>query len=560
RRKDGVWRWFEATLRPFASPSGEQRAVVISRDVTERKRAEEALQRTEALYRRAIAATGAVPYHRDYEANVFTYFGDGIRELTGYSREEMTPDLWESLIQEYQFHGPLAGLSYAEAVSKVRGAQAVQWQCDCRILTRDRRTRWIADASVEILGQNGQAIGSIGLLQDITERRRAEEQFFRAQRLESIGTLASGIAHDLNNVLAPILMSSHMLRTLGLNEESQKLVATVETAARRGADIVRQVLTFARGAEGERIPLQPAHVVKDVVKLLRETLPKNLTLNALVPRNLWTVTADPTQFHQLLLNLCLNARDAMPAGGTLEIVAQNADLDDQFAAMVPAAKAGPHCLLRVRDTGVGIAPDILDKIFDPFFTTKPPGHGTGLGLSTVSGIVKAHGGFITVDSEVGVGSTFSIYLPASPAALTPVAAPSPATLARGHGEVVLVVDDEADIREVTSRMLDRHGYHVLTAADGAEALSTFIQHRDEVQLVLTDLMMPNMDGPSLVRVLRKLEPDLKIIASSGGATDLTDSQGANPLLDLAVDAFLHKPFTAEQLLQTLNASLAPQSA
>jgi PAS domain S-box-containing protein len=383
---------------------------------------------------------------------------------------------------------------------------------------------------------------------DVTEQKRLEEQFLRAQRVESIGTLASGVAHDLNNILAPILMAAELLRPLARTPEDQEVLVMIDQSARRGSDIIKQLLTFGRGVEGERIVLQPRSLLKEMVKVIRETFPKNLTLEQQFPDNLWTIQADPTQIHQVLLNLCVNARDAMPGGGKLTIAAENLVADAAYAAMNPEARPGPYVVLLIGDTGVGIPREIMHKIFDPFFTTKELGKGTGLGLSTVLGIVKSHGGFLQANSRLGEGTQFKVYLPALVEAeeLQPGAPTEP--LPRGHGELILVVDDEEAIRGVAQRVLEAHDYRAVTASDGVEALVTFSRSREPFQAVVTDMLMPVMDGAALIRALRHQSPGVRIIAMSG----FVEQEAATAQSGLGAATFLSKPFSAERLVRTLH--------
>jgi signal transduction histidine kinase/ActR/RegA family two-component response regulator len=401
----------------------------------------------------------------------------------------------------------------------------------------------------------GEITHFIAIKQDITDKKTLEKQFLRAQRMESIGLLAGGIAHDLNNVLAPILMGAEVLKMFTKDAEMNRQLDSIMQSAERGAGIVKQVLTFARGIEGERVALHPKHIIKEMVRMARETFPRNLQFRVDVPNELWPVLGDPTQLHQVLLNLSVNARDAMPDGGELIYSARNAEVDLALAKANPGAKPGPHVVLCVRDTGGGIPPAVMERIWEPFFTTKEVGKGTGLGLPTVLGIVRSHGGFILVESEVGRGTTFEIYLPAAPQAAGAVAAANPDPLPVGKGELVLVVDDEPDLINVTRAMLERHGYRVLAANDGTAALAQVSEHKGEIQLVITDILMPFMDGVQFIRALRRLTPGMPIIASSGalgmpGQQDRTDEVHA-----LGVKQILHKPYSVEVLLRTVHSEL-----
>jgi PAS domain S-box-containing protein len=402
------------------------------------------------------------------------------------------------------------------------------------------------EASISQMGSGDHKLFTV-IMRDITEKRRIEEQFMRAQRMESIGSLASGIAHDLNNILSPILMSITMLKARTTDAVTLNILSTIDTSAKRGAEIVRQVLSFARGMDGQRIGINLRNTANDVEVFVRDTFPKNISLKVSVPGDVWTVLGDPTQLHQLLLNLCVNARDAMVQGGQLTLAAENTVIDDHAAALNIEAKAGPYVVFSVTDTGVGIPRGVIDKIFDPFFTTKDFGKGTGLGLSTVAAIAKSHGGFVHVYSEIGKGTTFKVYLPAVQSAATAAASEKSAGIPRGNGEKILVVDDEAEILAITAQTLQAFGYEVITAADGAEAIALYAQHRDEIAAVLTDMMMPVMDGASTIRALRRIHPAVKVIAASGLETN------GNAANDSGTDVryFLKKPYTAESLLSML---------
>jgi PAS domain S-box-containing protein len=383
---------------------------------------------------------------------------------------------------------------------------------------------------------------------DLTERKKLEQQFLRAQRMESIGTLAGGIAHDLNNILAPILMSIDILKLMTGDAQAKNILQTIELSAKRGADIVRQVLSFARGMEGERIEVQPKHLVKDIENIIKDTFPKNIRQELLLTDDTWTILGDPTQLHQVLLNLCVNARDAMPNGGNLVIKVENCVLDEQYAAMNAEAKPGRYVLVSVTDSGTGIPPDLLDKIFEPFFTTKEVGKGTGLGLSTVIGIVKSHDGVVNVYSEVGKGTTFNVYLPAVEGISEETKRQTQQIrLPRGNGETILVVDDEASILTITSQTLEAFGYRVLTAADGAEAVAVYAKEQNKIAAVLTDMTMPLMDGASTIRALLRINPAVKIIAASG----LNAAGATAPAPESGVRHFLSKPYTAGTLLKAI---------
>ncbi|MCR4373786.1 MAG: ATP-binding protein, partial [Acidobacteria bacterium] len=421
-----------------------------------------------------------------------------------------------------------------------------EWVGELHQLSRDGHEVSVDSRWTLVRDQSGAPKSVLEINSDVTDTRQREQQILRVQRLESIGTLASGIAHDLNNVLAPIVMSIDLLRSAATSDDSRALLDTIGASAQRGADMVKQVLSFARGMEGRRISVQVRHLIREMGEIARETFPKNIEVLTAASPDLWTVLGDPTQLHQVLLNLCINARDAMPEGGQITITAERVTFDERYAAVNIDATAGPHIVIQIEDTGTGIPPAILDKIFDPFFTTKDVGKGTGLGLSTSLTIVKHHGGFLRVSSEPG-RTRFRIYLPAQPAGHDRGAEDTAAELPRGNGETVLVVDDEVAIREITHHTLEAFGYRVLLASDGAEAVALHARHADEIDVVVTDMMMPVMDGASVIQALVKTNPGVRIIAVSGRAS----CSEALPKIGAGVIQFLVKPYSPETLLRAL---------
>jgi PAS domain S-box-containing protein len=385
---------------------------------------------------------------------------------------------------------------------------------------------------------------------DVTERKQIADQLLRTQRLESVGALASGIAHDLNNVLAPILMAADLIK--GQDANDAHLLEIVRSSARRGADMVRQVLMFVRGGTSEREPMDLAALVREVHRLMRETLPPSIRVMTQIAEDLGPVLGDATQLHQVLVNLCVNARDAMPDGGDLRLQVDQVHVDEAQVREKGDLKPGPFLRLTVADTGTGMPPEIREKIFDAFFTTKGVGRGTGLGLSTVASIVNGHRGFLEVESQVGRGTRFMAYLPecAAPESKSETVLTA---LPAGNGELIVVADDEHSVREVTRLTLEANNYRVVVAGDGAEALAVFLQHREQAAAVITDAMMPIMNGRALIHALRKFTPTLPILVFSAG--DRLNAQvGA-----LEADGFpvLRKPATPAQLLQALAAALHP---
>jgi len=538
-RPDGAQVWSLTSKVPLRDAGGHITGLIgISVDVTEYHRVEEQLRRQAALL---DAANDAI-YIRSLDHTV-TYWNDGAERLYGWSRAEA---LGHKMTE-------LGGLDL-EAFEAAHAALLAQgsWSGELKKIAKTGKPFDVFCRWTLLRDEAGRPAEVLAINTDITEKKQLETQFLRVQRLEGIGALAGGIAHDLNNILAPILMSTALLRETNLDEESRGIINTVEQCAQRGADIIKQLLTFARGKPGTRVLLPIRHLLGEMDKLIRETFPRNIEATVKAPKSLWPILGDATQIHQALMNLCVNARDAMPEGGTLSLAAENVTVDEAFAAMTPQAKPGLYVCVSVTDTGTGISAEHLDRIFEPFFTTKEVGKGTGLGLATVLGIVRGHDGFVRVKSRVGQGTMFEMYLPASPEAkasgpTAPGALPPPA-----HGEMLLVVDDEASVRAMLQRTLEKHGYRVLAASEGTEALALFTRQRAEIRAVITDMMMPGIDGPTLIRCLRELEPRLPIL----GMTGLAESTSIQGLQDLDLPVVLIKPFAGAKLLAALHEALA----
>ena len=423
-----------------------------------------------------------------------------------------------------------------------------EWSGEVRKLTKTRREVLVASRWTLLRDRDGKAGSILVIDSDITERKQLEAQFLRTQRMESIGQLAGGIAHDLNNILAPILMCAQTLHKEVESSDGRSMLTTIESTARRGAEIVKQITTFAKGVEGNRVPLKTQYLFAETVRIVRETFPKSIILKTDLKESRWMVFGDATQLHQVLLNLAVNARDAMPHGGTLCLAAEDVRLDEAAVRLMPELQPGPHVLFRVSDTGTGIAPEIGDKIFDPFFTTKGPDKGTGLGLSTVMGIVKSHNGYIRFGSKVGEGTEFRIYLPADLTGMATEVRGAPTAPAQGAGELILIIDDEEAICSVVKRILESNRYRTVIANNGTEAIALFTNGTKEIDLVLTDLNMPSMSGSDIIAILKEINPDVPIIVATGADS----THGPTSAAELGVQALLKKPFDISTLLETLN--------
>lgn len=431
------------------------------------------------------------------------------------------------------------------------------WRGEVRLNNKQGQPLIMDNRVTVIRDGDGNATSHLGIGTDITAKKQLEEQFLRAQRMESIGLLAAGIAHDLNNVLAPILMGAPILRDRVTDPGDIKMLTALEKSAERGASLVRQILGFAHGVSGVAQVVQVKHIIRDLSSVIRETFPKAIHFEEQIAPDLWTIRANPTHIHQILLNLCVNARDALPPqGGMLRLKAENCTLDELAALAIEGARPGSWLVLHVEDNGSGIPPEVLAHIWEPFFTTKEAGKGTGLGLSTVRGIVESHNGFITLRTEPSRGTTFRVYLPATDG---PADGAVPGTahpfISRGNGELILVVDDEPNVREITAAILSRHGYRVLVAGDGTEAVALFAPRSNEIPLVITDLNMPYLDGAAVANVVRRINPAVKILAVSGMEAGGRHTSKSHPF----ANAFLQKPFKIEALLAAVHKLLEAEA-
>lgn len=532
RAKSGSIYWVDTTIVPFLDKNGKPfQYTAIRYEITERKLGEERIRQQASLLNKTQDAILVC----DLNYRIL-YWNRGAELMYGWKTEEVLG----GDVSDILCGGDSAQVVAAQAAFETRD----EWKSDANQLTKGGQTIVVESRQTLVRNEQNQPDYILITNTDVTEQKRTQEHLLRAQRMESIGTLAGGIAHDLNNILSPILMSAEMLQLTERNSETERWLSVIRENAERGADLVKQVLSFARGMQGDRIPVQVRHIIKDLIGVLKETLPKSITVRFEIESELWTISADPTQIHQILMNLCINARDAMASGGSLTLTAKNVALDENYARMNVDAKPGNYILLTVADTGTGMTREIQQRIFDPFFTTKEIGKGTGLGLATALTIAKGHGGFINVYSEPGKGSQFSIYLSASDASSILETETPARSLPKGNGEVILVVDDEQNIREITQASLEKFGYKVLTAMDGTDALVIYAQQAPKISAVLTDIAMPNMDGVATIRALKKINPGVRAIAMSG----LMSPTHTAELRDLQVNAILSKPFTAESLL------------
>ncbi len=567
---DGSYITVDFSLSPIFDETGKVVMLIPEgRDISDRKATES------LIYEQAMLldiSTDAIMVC-DLEDRI-RFWNKGAERIYGWITSETIDRDANSLL--YSDPSPVAAIAFETVLHQG------EWQGELQKVTKQgqpviAQSRWTLMRDEENHPKEILIVDT-----DITEKKQLEHQFLRAQRLESLGTLASGIAHDMNNVLTPILAASQILplRLKNLDDRSKSLLQMLEESAKRGTNLVQQILSFARGSDGGRTSVQIRHILSEVVRVARQTFHKSISIELnLATVDLWPISGDATQLQQVLMNLMVNARDAMPDGGTLTLAAENLVLDENYARMNIDAKVSPYVVLTISDTGTGIPPEILDRIFEPFFTTKAPGKGTGLGLSTTVGIIKSHGGFVNTYSDLGQGTCFQIYLPAEESLVTETAIAT-LELPHGNGELVLVADDEVSVREIVKASLEAYNYRVITANDGIEAIAIYARQRSVIKFILLDLMMPSLDIASTIRALQRIALDwsnglpsglshslpeetsgisfgnasrtraaaLAIVVMSG----LSTSEQIKNMSDVKVQAFLAKPFTIQALLQTLD--------
>ncbi|MBG6107721.1 PAS domain-containing sensor histidine kinase [Frigoribacterium sp. CG_9.8] len=537
--------WVEATAYPI-----DEGLAIYFRDVSESEstRQELASQMAQLAEQSALLdiARDAILV-RNLDSKI-RYWNAAASRIYGWSREEVIG----SLARVVMFADPAPFDRALEAT--VRDGH---WSGEFQNLTKSGAEITVGSHWTLVRDSEGRPESIFSVHTDVTERRRSEQRDLRAQRLESLGTLASGIAHDLNNVLTPILMAVQLLVPGESDTRRREILQSTELATKRGADMIRQVLSFASGANIHRVPVDMKDVIDELESLSAKTLPENVSAMFTVDADLWQTSGNATQLLRVLMNLVANAEDAMPDGGTLDIRARNFTLTDVYSSANNFAAPGDYVMVEVQDSGSGIAHSVLDKIFEPFFTTKPTGAGTGLGLSTSLAIIRGHNGAMQVCSEPGHGTVLRLRLPATgKRGNTANANVRVEEHPRGAGELILVVDDEAAIRNLTCRTLDTYGYITAIASNGAEAIEYLDSQTSAVALVLTDMAMPVMDGATTARYLHEHHPDVPVIATSG----LTTIGGVDRARSSGIHAFLAKPFTTAELLCAINDALHPERA
>jgi PAS domain S-box-containing protein len=553
-RADGSKGHVDASVTLITDEAGNRigfRGIV--RDITERKQAEKDLRESEEKYRQLVNYAPAGIYEVDFVKGKLASANDVMSEYTGYSKDELlnmsAPDF---LTRESQ-------KQMADRIARLIKGKKIYGSAEYKARAKDGREFWMLVNARYFYDKYGKLKSAMVVAHDITDRKRAleeksrlEDRLQQAQKMEAIGTLAGGIAHDFNNILSVIIGYTELILMSGnVDAEVKQNLKEIFNASKHARDMVKQILAFSRQSKQERKPIQVAHIVKEAIKMLRASLPTTILIQQQIEKDTGIIEADPTQIHQVLMNLCTNAAHAMNGkDGVMQISLSNVELDHAALEMAPDLKPGSYLKLSVSDTGHGIAPDAYEKIFDPYFTTKKKEEGTGLGLAVVQGIVKSHNGAVTVESEVGKGTTFHVYLPVIMRKLTAeeeISTPLP----MGH-ESILFVDDEQPLVEIGKQMLQRLGYTVATRTSSVEALELFKANPDRFDLIITDIVMPNMTGEKLAEKMMDIRSDIPVILCTGYSEKITRKHAS----DMGIQSFLMKPLVMRDLATTVRQALA----
>lgn len=514
--------------------------ITTIRDITERKEAEKKHKETRDFLEKIIETSVDGILINDAKGDIISV-NKAIEKMSGFKKEEIINQHTAWLIPpDKRLRDKIKREIIPKLFSEGSVAYNSLWQ------RKDGTKIDIELTSAMIKDEKGDYIGGVSIVRDITEKKSLEHQLLQSQKMETIGTLAGGVAHDFNNILGGILGYASFIKTL-IKEENKiyKYVNIIEHSAVRAADLTSQLLSFSRGGRYEIKPIDINKTINETLRILYSSIDKSISIGTKLSPRLLSVKGDVNQMQQVFLNLFVNARDAMPGGGTLQIETKNVYLDESFCKIHLGAKPGQYVYIAVSDKGIGMNQETLDRIFEPFFSTKEQGEGTGLGLSVVYGIIKNHEGYINVYSELGKGSIFKIYLPAS---AEPVLEEEEAEIGNVKGkESILVIDDEMVIRDLIKEGLEDLGYTVLTAEDGHTGVSLYKEKAGETDLIILDLILPKMSGKITYEKLKEIDPQVTVLLSSG----YSQKGQAQELLDQGVQGFIQKPFRLKELAREI---------
>lgn len=538
--------YYLITVSPIKDAAGKLRgAIHFGKNITERKQAEEALRQSEKRYRHLIESVTDYIYSVEVEDGSpgKTHHGEGCLAVTGYTSGEYNaePDLWYGMIFDEDKK------AVTGQVERVLSGEAVPY-IEHRIVRKDGAIRWVKNTLVARYDERGSLVAYDGLISDITDRKKLEEQLRHAQKMEAVGTLAGGIAHDFNNLLNVIMGYGNLVKDkLEPGSPFKEHMNEVLTAADKAVSLTRRLLAFSRKQAVEVRPVDIDDLILGLRKLLVRLIGEDIEFNLDLADRPLMVMADAGQIEQVLINLATNARDALPNGGSFTIGTRLQELDDGYVVVNGFARPGRYALITCADTGHGMDAETQRKIFEPFFTTKGIGEGTGLGLAISYGIIQQHGGYIKVDSEPDRGTIFRIYLPLLEETTSTLRKPQPDPAVHGGNETILVAEDEASLRKLTKIVLEAVGYSVISAADGEDAVAKFRENKERIALAVLDIIMPKKSGKEVSEVMREEKPGIRILFASGYTMGTFKTQG---VMESGFD-FIHKPIASADLLRTV---------
>jgi two-component system, cell cycle sensor histidine kinase and response regulator CckA len=500
---------------------------------------EELLKASERKYRSLVESIPDIIFALELDGSI-SYIGPRWKKILGHDETEVLGKYFIAFIPPEE-HAIMIHV-FKEVRNKKKSVENIQ----LKFHRNDGQLRYFSASAAPLLDEQGQVVGTMGIARDITEHRKIEEQLLQAQKMESIGNLAGGIAHDFNNLLGGILgYASFVKKKMSLQDPLYHSLNSIERSATQAAELTKQLLGFARRGKYQVKPINCNALIQDLTQFLRRTIDKRINLEVDLDPHMHLIDGDETQLQQSLINICLNARDAMPSGGTLKIVTGNRTLSKDINEKQGGWKEGEYVKITLSDTGIGMTQEIRSQIFEPFFTTKEPGRGTGLGLPMVYGIIQNHGGYIEVKSEPGQGTSFELLLPAAAELILEEISPfPPGRIIPKGSETILIVDDEELIRQLGADILEDVGYKIILAAGGEEAIQIYQENRKEIALVILDMVMPGLGGKETILKLKEIDPKIKVLLSSGYSTN----EGVGEILKEGVGGFIQKPYRDEELI------------
>lgn len=530
--------------------------LILALDITERRLSQEALRQSEARFGRLVEHTPVIPWEMDVKSQLFTFVGHRAEEIFGYPMSE--------------WHKPRFRTKHAheDDIKRVINefdrvvAEGNELEIDYRLIAKDGSIVWVRDL-ISVIRRNGDAIALQGLMIDVTlakeadiERRKLEDRLREFQKMQALGTLAGGIAHDFNNILGGIIGYTELALSSTKNpQQANAYIERIRDSSYRARDLVKQILSFSSGRTVDRENIMLSGIVREVLQLLRASIPAAIQVDLRESERALMISANATQIHQVVLNICTNAAHAMRGGGMIKIELDKIPVDQIISRKIPDLCMQDYARIRISDNGHGMSSEIMARIFEPYFTTKPAGEGSGLGLAVAHGIISNHGGAITVESELGIGTVFEVFLPLQEHAESAQPArsddQSEDAIAAAAGKRIIFVDDEASLVDIGREMLQHIGFDVIGFTSSTQALAYFLEHVDEIDMLITDQTMPELNGDALIRRMRQKRADLPVILCTGYSA-LIDKKGAE---QLGVDAFLAKPYSIVELCSSVKAVL-----